>query len=87
VYNRYNKETNMPVTESVSVSLGFTQNLGNYESLRVAVTRGKEGIPEGQGDAAAAELYALAEAQLIAEAKEIHANLSGDASRKTTINP
>lgn len=73
--------------KSVEVSIGFTSNVGNYESLRTNVTLGGTLEPGEDVDAAVKELYDRTEAKLVDAAKELNSTLNKDARRKTQISP
>jgi hypothetical protein len=76
----------MEITEE-TITLGFTQSLGNYEFLRADIAlRAKLG-PGDTLDDVHDKLYAAVEQRLVDSAREIHGSLSKDAKRKTKIDP
>lgn len=76
----------MKITEE-TITLGFTQSLGNYEFLRSDVTLRATVEPGETLDDVHDKLYTAVEERLVGSAREIHGSLSKEAKRKTTINP
>lgn len=73
--------------EKVEIKLGFTSNIGNYESLRTDVLLGGTLEPGEPVDEAVKELYGRVEQQLVEAAKEVNESLTKEARRKTQIDP
>lgn len=61
----------------VSVSLGFTKNLGNFESLRVDIGI-QDFVRQGEKASEAVDrVYAFVESKLIEKSNEIEEEISG----------
>lgn len=75
------------IINSAKVNLGFTMNIGNYESLRTDIELGGTLEPGEPVDEAVKELYSRVEAKLVEAAQETHASMTKDARRKTQIDP
>lgn len=67
----------MRITE-ISVSVGRTTNLGNYETMRNEVTVGGSLGPDEDFDEQAQDLYSLAELELLDMIKKATTKLSRD---------
>lgn len=72
---------------TVEIDAGFTQNIGNYESLRTDVRIGATLEPGEPIDEAIAQVYNKVQEALVDKAIEFREELSGEAKRKTGINP
>jgi hypothetical protein len=80
-----NKEAKMART--VRVELGFTQNIGNFESIRVGVAYEDDLRDDQTHEEVRGELYDKVEQALVEVARDCHASLTGKAKRDTGINP
>jgi hypothetical protein len=75
------------IMAEAQVQLGFTQNLGNYESIRVTIQQGRDGFPDADLDEVTNELYKAVEQQLIEKARGIYESLTKGTQKNTNINP
>ncbi|MCA1799865.1 MAG: hypothetical protein LC650_01040 [Actinobacteria bacterium] len=72
---------------TVEIDAGFTQNIGNYESLRTDVRIGAKLEPGEPLEEVISAVYEKVQEALVDKAIEFRAELSGEAKRKTGINP
>lgn len=67
---------------NVKVELQYTRNLGNYESLKVAIGV-EDFVREGESvDAATERVYAFVEGKLIQKVSEVEEELQSNGKRK-----
>ena len=71
----------------VEVNIGFTSNIGNYESIRTIVLLGATLEPGENVEEAVATVYGTVEETLVEKAREVAEALSPAERRKTGINP
>lgn len=69
------------------INVGFTANIGNYESLRTDVLLGGTLDPGEDVHEAVKTLYRETEAHLVELAKELNASMTKGARSKTQISP
>jgi len=73
--------------DRAEVNVGFTANVGNYESLRTDVSLGGTLEPGEDHEEATRELYRQTEAQLVELARELNESMTKGARSKTQISP
>lgn len=71
----------------VEVNIGFTSNIGNYESVRTNVLLGATLEPGESVEEAVATVYGTVEETLVEKAREVAEALGPAERRKTGINP
>lgn len=75
------------MAETVRVSVGFTQNLGNYENIKTEVSWEGD-VRDGESHEEATDrLYEGMEPKFVEKAREVYDTLSNDARKRTQINP
>jgi methyl coenzyme M reductase subunit D len=72
-------ETNKVEPTRVAVALGYTVNMGNYESLRVDITVEDSARAGETAKALTDRVYAFTEAELIARVSAVRAGMDDDA--------
>jgi len=72
---------------TVEIDAGFTQNIGNYESLRTDVRIGGTMEPGETVEEAVDAVYEKVQESLVRKALEFRGDLTSEAKRKTGINP
>lgn len=73
--------------ESVRVTVGFTQNIGNFENIKTEVAIESTPLDGESHEEAIDRVTATLEPKFIEKAREVYDTLSGDARKNTQINP
>lgn len=72
---------------NVRVSVGFTQNIGNFENLKTEISW-EDTVREGEShDEATDRLFEGMEVKFVEKAQEVYATMNEDARKATQINP